>query len=145
VRRAPERSLPASLTPAELEAAYRFFDNPAVTPDALLAPHRDATRARLQAAGACLVLHDGTSFAFAPHGRRQGLGRLMIAGQGFFAHLSLAVRADGSRAPPGVLALHTWVRDGTAAEGDEQRCWGEAVERLAAGIGDRAPLRSSLF
>jgi hypothetical protein len=51
--RAPARSLPALLTPAELEAAYRFFDNPAVTPEALLTPHRDATVARMAAAGAC--------------------------------------------------------------------------------------------
>ncbi len=121
--RAPERSLPALLTPAELEAAYRFFDNPAITPDALLAPHHEATVARMAAVGTCLVIHDSTSFAFDPHGRRRGLGRIMTAGQGFFAHLSLALRADGSRAPLGLLALATWVRDGTAHEGDEQRRW----------------------
>jgi hypothetical protein len=103
-------------------------------------PHRDATVARMAAACTCLVIHDSTSFVFDPYGRRRGLGRIKTAGQDFFAHLLLALRADGSRAPLGRLALRTWVRDGTAQVGEEQACCGAAVERVAREVGGRAPL-----
>lgn len=35
----PTESFPKALDDAELEAAYRFFGNGQVTPDAILAPH----------------------------------------------------------------------------------------------------------
>ena len=45
----PNASIPAALGGrAELEAAYRFFDNEKVTPEKLLAPHFDATIKRCQ-------------------------------------------------------------------------------------------------
>lgn len=45
----PGASLPqACKGRAELAAAYRFFQNPRTTASALLAPHRDATLARIR-------------------------------------------------------------------------------------------------
>jgi hypothetical protein len=45
----PRTSLPEACTgPAQLKAAYRFCDNAAVTPAAMLASHVAATQARVQ-------------------------------------------------------------------------------------------------
>jgi hypothetical protein len=74
-------SFPKALNDAELEAAYRFFGNDQVTPDAILAPH------------------------FRQSARRAGeLPRI------FVPHASLAVSADGERRPLGLLALETVFR-----------------------------------
>lgn len=99
-------SFPKALNDAELEAAYRFFGNDQVTPDAILAPHfRQSARraARLQQ---IIVSHDTTQFEFAGETKRHGLGHLIRPGaQGFFGHFSLSVSADGERRPLGLLAL----------------------------------------
>jgi hypothetical protein len=42
--------------------------------------------------------------------RRRGLGPLQNAGQGFLEHVAIAVAADGSRLPLGVLAHKTIIR-----------------------------------
>jgi hypothetical protein len=67
-----------------------------------------------------VVAHDTTEFSFSSP--REGLGRINDAGalehtdapmtprQGFFAHLALAVSADGMRRPLGVVGLHTFTR-----------------------------------
>lgn len=98
----------------ELEGVYRFLSNTRVTPESILEPHRCATLERGGGAEV-LVLHDTTGFAFRRGGARRGLGRLQRSGrsqsrQGFFGHFALAVTADGSRQPLGVLGLHTFVR-----------------------------------
>ena len=46
----PQLSIPAACRgKAEVEAAYRFFDHPRITPARLLAPHQAATRRRMAA------------------------------------------------------------------------------------------------
>jgi hypothetical protein len=58
-----------------------------------------------------LVLHDTTQFEFPGNSKREGLGRLIKpSAQGFFGHFSLAVSADGTRKPLGLLALETVFR-----------------------------------
>jgi hypothetical protein len=58
-----------------------------------------------------LVVHDTTDFDFGGQSKRQGLGHLnRPAAQGFFGHFSLALTADGSRTPLGLLALETLFR-----------------------------------
>ena len=47
VQRAPDQSFPSLFDDGQLEGAYRFFNNEAVTPDAILAPHASATVARM--------------------------------------------------------------------------------------------------
>ncbi len=99
-------SLPEALGDgAELEGAYRFFNNPRVEPDAILRPHVSASAARLAEHERVLVVHDTTEFVFGGRTQRQGL-----EGDRFRAHMSLGVSADGRREPLGVLALKTWVR-----------------------------------
>jgi Transposase DNA-binding/Transposase DDE domain len=106
----PGESFPKALDDAELEAAYRFFGNEAVTPEAILAPHFRQTVRRAQAESEILVVHDTTEFEFGGQTKREGLGRLIRPGQGFFGHFSLAMTADGARKPLGLLGLETVFR-----------------------------------
>ena len=129
IAQAPELSLPRLFDVAELEAAYRFFGNQAVTPEKILEPHVNGTVRRMRAAGDCLVVHDTSTFSFRPDGRRKGLGRLKTAGQGFFGHVSLAMTDDGTRTPLGVLDISTIVRDDESDKSERLR-WGEQVERV---------------
>jgi hypothetical protein len=122
----PTKSLPRAFDSAGLEAAYRFFSNHRVTPDDILSPHVEATRKRCEQEGDFLVIHDSTMFSYRYDGEREGLGRAMRAGakskQIFFAHISLAMTADGTRRPLGVPALETWVR-GASCSGVEYQRW----------------------
>lgn len=106
----PGESFPKVLDDAELEAAYRFFRNERVTPEGILAPHFRQTARRAAAAPQVLVVHDTTQFEFGGHVKREGLGRLIRPGQGFFGHFSLATSADGTRNPLGLLGLETVFR-----------------------------------
>ena len=57
----PQGSIPESLQGwAEVQAAYRFFDNEQVTAESVLAPHRQATLERIRQNGVVLVLQDTT-------------------------------------------------------------------------------------
>jgi hypothetical protein len=105
----PSASFPeAAASDAALEATYRFFRNPAVSPQRILAPHVRATLERIGAERLVIVSHDTTEFSFSTP--RDGLGRINDAGQGFFAHVALAVSADGGRRPLGVLAVTSFTR-----------------------------------
>ena len=126
----PSSSLPRALNSAGLEAAYRFFSNHRVTPELILQPHFEATRKRCETEGNFLIVHDTTTFLYRYDGEREGLGRVrrMSPGgkQAFFAHISLAVTADGTRRPLGVAAFKTWVR-GPEKSGVEYQRWEEQL------------------
>ena len=105
----PDQPLPSALkTEAGLEAGYRFLNNPRVTPDALLTPHFRATAERCHSVDRLLIIHDTTSFNF--NGRGFGPLRGTAFGEGFFAHVALAVDGKGPRAPIGVLGVRTFER-----------------------------------
>jgi hypothetical protein len=106
----PGESFPKALNDAELEAAYRFFGNDSVSPEAILAPHFRQTARRAAKHGRVLVIHDTTQFEFPGNTKREGLGRLIHPGQGFFGHFSLVATADGARVPLGLAALETVFR-----------------------------------
>jgi hypothetical protein len=107
----PSASFPeATGTDAGLEATYRFLRNTSVSSQRIMAPHVAATVARIKSEKLVVVAHDTTEFSFSTP--REGLGRINDAGQGFFAHLALAVSADGARRPLGVVGLHTFTRQG---------------------------------
>ena len=137
---APDKSFPTLLSDAELEAAYRFFGNDAVTPNAILAPHIDATLGRIADLPVALAIHDTTTLSFRADGQRVGLGRVRTSGQAFFAHFTLAVNADGSRCPLGVLDMSTYIRADeskskskrTSKTKNERDRWGEQVTRVEA-------------
>lgn len=107
----PSASFPKAFDDAELEAAYRFFGNDEVTPEAILAPHLRQTARRAAEAARIIVVHDTTAFEFGGQSKRAGLGHLIRpAAQGFFGHFSLALSADGTRTPIGLLAVETVFR-----------------------------------
>lgn len=122
----PSASLPEAFDSAGLEATYRFFSNPRVTPEAILASHVQATRSRCEARGDYLVVHDSTTFSYRLEGNRKGLGRVQrsnaLSAQVLFAHVSLALAADGTRQPLGIAALKTWTR-GPQRTGVERQRW----------------------
>jgi hypothetical protein len=107
----PEATLPfAMLDRAMLEAAYRHLSNPEVSFEALVAPHIEKTAARVSETGDVYAVHDTTICTFPGESRRSGLGTVNLSDQGFLAHVTLAVAADGTRLPLGVLAAELLVR-----------------------------------
>lgn len=113
---APAASFPKlTSSDGELEGVYRFLGNERTTPEKILGPHLVKTKERV-GARPILAVHDTTELAFGGLAERAGLGRINEAGEkkGFFAHFALAVAADGSREPLGVVGLHTFVRNGPA-------------------------------
>jgi hypothetical protein len=108
----PKASLPtAAGNKAKLKAMYRFFENDRVTPEEILTPHYRETVARAEVAGEVLVVHDTTAMQFEVDKKRKATGFLSAGNRGFFAHVSLAVGADGLREPFGVLNHKTWFRE----------------------------------
>jgi hypothetical protein len=114
-------SFPKALDDAQLEGAYRFFGNAKVTPEAILAPHFRQTARRASKHQDVLVVHDTTQFEFGGDSKREGLGRLIRPGQGFFGHFALATAADGDREPLGLLNLETVFRHDKAIPRKERR------------------------
>ena len=105
-----EASLPQTLPRwADAKAAYRFFDNDRVTPDALFDAQSRATADRIAGRPRVLAVQDTTAIDYTHHPATEGLGyldRAFLAG--FFLHSTLAVTPDG--VPLGLLGGHLWAR-----------------------------------
>lgn len=94
---------------AETQAAYRFFDNPTVQPQALREPHPQATRQRLAQHPVVLLVQDTTELDYSAH-PAAGAGPLRAAWQvGFLDHRHLAFTPEGLCL--GVLDVQLWARD----------------------------------
>lgn len=138
----PQGSFPQSLKPAELKAAYRFFDNTQVDTNGILAPHIAQTLDRMRQVPVVLAIQDTTEFNLSHLPATEGLGRGTGNNeQSFMMHSLLAVTPDGL--PLGVLGMKTWVRPeavfGKSApavtrpiEQKESVKWLEGLEHLAA-------------
>lgn len=108
---APQSSLSrASKTIAAREGAYRFVENSAVTMEALLEPHRQATAMRCREAESVYVVSDTSEFVFQGEARGAALGRIQGKRRGFLGHVALAVGASGDRRPLGILGIEALVR-----------------------------------
>jgi hypothetical protein len=110
--RKPELSLPDMMeSSAELEGVYRLLRNPRLSLGKVTQAHSEATACRCGALAEVLVVHDTTEFAFARRDdyERKHLCSFSKGRQGFYAHVSLAVSADGLRAPLGVLRCWPYV------------------------------------
>lgn len=137
---APSMSFPKlAASDAELEGLYGLFENDSVTHKPLLSAHCNETVGRIDAEGqgVVLVVHDTTSFAFG--GEREGMGWLGHDQQGFFAHFALALSADGTRRPFGVVGLSTLMRERPPKRTGEKKKKISTRER--AGDPDRESLR----
>jgi hypothetical protein len=122
----PDASFPKALVgSAELEAAYRFFGNAAVNPEAILAGHFEGVRRRAAEEGTVLALHDTSAITFRHDGERRGDDGERLPKQRFFVHLALVVADDGTRRPLGVGGMETWYR-GSSPDGER---WHEEANR----------------
>jgi hypothetical protein len=107
----PHNSLPdASGDLATLKAAYRFFDNKGVTPEALLLSHVGASYRRMASVDIVLAVQDTTFLDWTAHPATTDLGPLAsIHQQGLVVHTTLAISTE--RVPLGVMAQKVWARD----------------------------------
>ena len=154
----PHTSLPQALSPAELKAAYRFFDNDQIDTDGVLAPHIAQTLHRMEQIPVVLAIQDTTEFNLTHLPATDGLGRCTGGNErGFLMHSLLAVSPEGL--PLGVLGMKTWARrEGTQGSAAQRKSrpiqekesikWIEGLAHLSAlksrcehtqviGIGDR--------
>ena len=97
----------------------------------ILPPHIDQTLERIAAPEEVLVAHDSSTVAFRSEGGREGLTPARGEKQSFLAHCSLAIRADGSRRPEGVLAASYHVPT-EAKNGVLQDRWAAHVSQVHA-------------
>jgi hypothetical protein len=96
---------------AEVKAAYRFVNNPSVTADKVLAPHRAATLQRIAACPVVIVSEDTSEADLTrPNERIAGGGPLNDANRiGLHFHNLFAMTPE--RVPLGTLDSHIWARD----------------------------------
>ena len=127
---------------ASLKAAYRFFDNDAVSDVAVLASHVQATTMRVAAESVVLAVQDTTLLDWTAHPATTGLGILASTRQqGLVVHSTLAVTPE--RVPLGLLAQQVWTREQsqgqeTPAAGAGHRPEGEPEVADQSGHGGRA-------
>src|SRR5919106_6217664 len=101
---------------ADREALYRFLANPKVTMAGVLSGHLRQTRERLRGHSVIRVVHDTTTFRFV--GDRDGLGAIRGGAKGFLGHVALAIAANDTREPLGVVGVHPYIhQDAVAHQG----------------------------
>jgi hypothetical protein len=93
----PNLSIPAACGGrAELEAAYRFFDNDKVTFDKVLQPHLAHTRQRIAGHAEVVLVQDTTEVDLTrPERAVAGVGELDGSRRGFLLHEMQAFTPDG--------------------------------------------------
>jgi hypothetical protein len=114
---------------ASTQAAYRLFNNPKASPQALLEPHIEGTLQRMSACqGPVLVLQDTVFFSYGTHPKTRGLGPIGASNgafdRGLIMHNALALTTAG--VPLGLLSQSIWARK----EVPEGEGYQEKIERL---------------
>jgi len=108
----PQASLPQACgTRAQAKAAYRFFDNPRVTLQAVLQSHYQATARRLAAEPVVLAVQDTTSLNYSTHPATEMLGLIGSQAEGIIGmlvHSTLTFNLAGT--PLGLLDVQCWTR-----------------------------------
>lgn len=96
---------------AEMEAAYRFFDNDKVSPEKILQPHIDATMERIAQCDLVLLVQDTTELDLTrPTQQVRGAGPMDCeARRGAFVHPLIAFNEAG--VPLGTVWQKTWARE----------------------------------
>jgi hypothetical protein len=92
----PEASVNASHEQwSDTLAAYRVFDNPKVTPEAILPPHRAATLKRMAEQSTVVILQDTTKLEYSKRPPRDGGCLTKRERVGFYLHPQLATTPAG--------------------------------------------------
>src|SRR5207253_8949194 len=122
----PNLSIPAACGGrAEMEAAYRFFDNDKVTFDRVLRPHMDRTLERVAEQAVVLLVQDTSEIDLTrPEQEVTGVGDLDESRRGFLLHEMQAFTPEGT--PLGtvwaeILNRREGVSHASAAEKRAQR------------------------
>ena len=108
---APEGSIPRSCGNwACSKAAYRFFDNDKVEPEAIYERHRQSVLKRVAGELVLLAIGDTTQLDYTSHPNTDGTGPLGdLAHHGF--HVQPTFVVTPLRVPLGLIHQHLWVRD----------------------------------
>ena len=132
---------------AELEATYRFFSNPRVTPSMILASHYGCTASRSKEHSKVWIAHDTTEFRFGGESQRKGLGKIKGLSAGFSGHYSLAVVPGEVRDTLGLLNVELVndtkkigmrsVKVRQEAPDRRSKRWEDGVERCAELLGKK--------
>ncbi len=151
---APTKSFPGAAQKdlAAVRGYYRLIDQPAdsaVTPENILAPHRERTLGRMQGQTTVLCIQDGTDLNFAEHPGCVGLGYIgknkRSAGTlGLHMHSTLVVNGEGI--PLGVPQIQYEAPDGQAERGkplEERKTmrWIRGLRECAALAGELQGVR----
>ena len=116
----PAASVNASFsTWNETIAAYRFFDNPKVTPDRILKPHYDATKDRMAGQSVVLVVQDTTELDFSLHPQSDARCLNKATRFGLYDHTHLALTPEGL--PLGVVGAELFDRSVDSLGKSQQR------------------------
>jgi hypothetical protein len=116
---------------ADTVAAYRFFKNPAVTPEEILRPHRLATFERMREHPVVLLVQDTSELDFTKHPPKDARCLNRKERFGLYAHVHLAVTP--AKLNLGVVGLDYWDRDPESL--------GESEDRSALPIEDKESFR----
>lgn len=137
--KAPQLSIPAALGGRnEMEAGYRLFANPRVTPERILSGHFAETRRRIQATSVCLLVQDTTDVELTrPKQQVLGAGPMNCDSQfGAFWHPLMAFH------PAGIPLGTVWEKHWTRSEIDTNSTPSEKrSRRLQTPIEDKESIR----
>jgi len=126
---------------AKVKAAYRFFQNPRVTMDAIVLSHAQSTVERVRTHPVVLAVQDTTDLDYTHHALATlDLGPLRSPDEltvGLKLHETIAFTPEGL--PLGLLDAKCWARDGFEAQKDDHRPieekesfrWLESYRRVA--------------
>ncbi len=110
----PGESFPEQMASiADREALYRFLANPKVTMAGVLSGHVRQTHERIREHPIVRIVHDTTTFRFL--GDREGLSLTRGGAKGFLGHVALALAADDTKEPLGVVGLHPYIHQEAVA------------------------------
>jgi hypothetical protein len=112
-------------------AAYRFFDNDAVSPEQILLPHREATLRRMREHPVVLIPQDTTELDYTRHPPRDAKCLNIERRFGLFQHVQLAVTPD--RLCLGVIGVESFDR--------APESLGRAIERRTLPIEEKESFR----
>jgi hypothetical protein len=94
---------------ASAKAAYRFYENEAISTTAILSSHQQATQTRISQESVVLAVQDTTQLDYTHHPATEGLGTLHSKKQqGMLMHTTLAVTPE--RVPLGIIHQQIWTR-----------------------------------
>lgn len=107
---APDRSLPDRHESwGDIKAAYRFLNNPKVTPEGIQSTHRQQVRRLCSSHPVVLAVEDGSELDYTAHHSVEGLGFVGGGiGRGLLQHSTLAVTTEGHLL--GILHQIWWKR-----------------------------------